>query len=128
MPFADSFSITVDPQVIDLISRMLAKQPKERITIPEIKVIFTYIYCIKIKINLNFYFYFSLWCLKRFFDTANKCENKNKLIFSLHPRSGREGLTLFFPISLLIPLKTSENLWFSNVFRGIKREHWEEKG
>ena len=27
--------------------------------------------------------------------------------------------------SLLIPLKTSENLWFSNVFRRIKWEHWE---
>ena len=30
--------------------------------------------------------------------------------------------------SLLTPLKTLENLWFSDVFRGIKREHWEEKG
>ena len=30
--------------------------------------------------------------------------------------------------SLLIPLKTSENQKFSDVFRGIKREHWEEKG
>ena len=30
--------------------------------------------------------------------------------------------------SLLTPLKTSENLWFSDVFRGIKREHWEGKG
>ena len=30
--------------------------------------------------------------------------------------------------SLLIPLKTSENLWFSDVFRGIKSEHWEEMG
>ena len=29
--------------------------------------------------------------------------------------------------SLLIPLKTSENLWFSDVSRGIKRKHWEEK-
>ena len=37
-------------------------------------------------------------------------------------------LTLFFPMFPLIPLKTSENLWFSDVFMGIKREHWEEKG
>ena len=28
---------------------------------------------------------------------------------------------------LLIPRKTSEHLWFSQAFRGIKREHWEEK-
>ena len=34
-------------------------------------------------------------------------------------------LTHFF---LMIPLKTSENLWFSGVFREIKREHWEEMG
>ena len=27
----------------------------------------------------------------------------------------------------LIPLKTSENKRFSDIFRGIKREHWEEK-
>ena len=30
--------------------------------------------------------------------------------------------------SLWTPLKTSENLWFSDVLRGIKRGHWEEKG
>ena len=34
-----------------------------------------------------------------------------------------ELLTLLFPIIPLIPLKTSENPWFSDVFRGIKREH-----
>ena len=28
----------------------------------------------------------------------------------------------------MIPLKTSENLLFSDVFRGIKRERWEGKG
>ena len=28
---------------------------------------------------------------------------------------------------VLPALKTSENLWFS-VFRGIKKEHWKEKG
>ena len=28
---------------------------------------------------------------------------------------------------LLMPLKT-EKLWFSDVFRGIKTEHWDEKG
>ena len=60
--------------------------------------------CIEIKINLNFYFHTSLWCLKRFYeglkglhktfrDTTTKCENKKfKLIFSLRPGSGREGL------------------------------------
>ena len=37
------------------------------------------------------------------------------------------ALTLSFPIFFLIPLKSSENLLFSNVFREIKREHWEEK-
>ena len=30
--------------------------------------------------------------------------------------------------SLLISLKISENQKFSDVFRGIKKEHWEEKG
>ena len=30
--------------------------------------------------------------------------------------------------SLLTPLKTSENQRFFDVFRGIKREYWEEKG
>ena len=29
---------------------------------------------------------------------------------------------------LLIPLKILANQKFSNVFRGIKRKHWEEKG
>ena len=38
-----------------------------------------------------------MWCLKRFYEdlkgTTNKCENKTlKLIFSLRPGSGREGL------------------------------------
>ena len=37
-------------------------------------------------------------------------------------------LTLFFPMVPFDPPKTSENLWFPNLFRGIKREHWEEKG
>ena len=40
-------------------------------------------------------------------------------------------VAIFNPYScqcfLLIPLKTSEKLWFSDVFRGIKREHWHEK-
>ena len=26
------------------------------------------------------------------------------------------------------PPENIRNLWFSDVFRGIKREHWEEKG
>ena len=30
-----------------------------------------------------------------------------------------------FPLD---PPEISENLWFSDIFRGIKREHWEEKG
>lgn len=56
---------------------------------------------IKMKINL-FYFLTSLWFLKRFYRrlqitfwiTTSKCENKSlfKLIFSLLPRLGREGL------------------------------------
>ena len=34
----------------------------------------------------------------------------------------------FLPnVPILIPLKISENPRFSDVFRGIKREHWEEK-
>ena len=36
--------------------------------------------------------------------------------------------TFSFQCSLLIPLETSENQKFSDVFRGIKREHWEGKG
>ena len=31
-------------------------------------------------------------------------------------------------VSFLYPLKTSENLWFSYVFRGIEMEHWREIG
>ena len=27
-----------------------------------------------------------------------------------------------------LPLQTSENLWFCDAFREIKREDWEEKG
>ena len=39
-----------------------------------------------------------------------------------------EYLNPFLPkCSLLITLKTV-NLWFSDVFRGTKKEHWEEKG
>ena len=38
------------------------------------------------------------------------------------------NLTFFFPMLPFDPLKTSESLWFSDVFKGIKREHWEEKG
>ena len=26
------------------------------------------------------------------------------------------------------PTEISENLWFSDVFRGIKREQWQQKG
>ena len=37
------------------------------------------------------------------------------------------SLTFFSQYSLLIPLGISENLWFSDVSRGIKREHWEER-
>ena len=37
-------------------------------------------------------------------------------------------LTHFFPMSPFDPLKTSENQRFSDVFRGTKTEHWEEKG
>ena len=60
---------------------------------------------IKLKINLNFYLHTSLWYFKRFYEgfkglqkifwgTANKCKNKNfKLIFSLFPGPGREGLS-----------------------------------
>ena len=32
------------------------------------------------------------------------------------------------PDDLLIPLKTSENQNFNDVFRGIKRENWGKKG
>ena len=49
----------------------------------------------------------------------NKLKN---IVFNMSP-----CLTLFFTCSLLIPLKTSENQKFSDVFRGIKRENWEEK-
>ena len=37
-------------------------------------------------------------------------------------------LSLYFPLFPLIPLKKSENQRFSDVFRGIRREHWEVKG
>ena len=26
------------------------------------------------------------------------------------------------------PLKTSENLWFSDIFRGVERDQWHEMG
>ena len=32
------------------------------------------------------------------------------------------------PGNIRKPKETSENQRFSNVFRGIKRENWEEKG
>ena len=31
-------------------------------------------------------------------------------------------------LPVLYPLKTSENLWFSGVFRGMKWDHWPEIG
>ena len=34
-------------------------------------------------------------------------------------------LTRFFPVFPLDPLKTSENVWFSDVFMAIKRKQWE---
>ena len=56
-------------------------------------------------------------------------ENKRmQLITSLPILLQLELLTLSFPIIPLISLKTPENPWFSDVFRGIKREHWEGKG
>ena len=38
------------------------------------------------------------------------------------------SLTLFFPMFPFDPLKTLENLWFSDVLRGTKKGNWEEKG
>ena len=38
--------------------------------------------------------------------------------------NGVSVLTLIFP---MFPFDPPENPWFSDVFRGIKREHWEEK-
>ena len=35
----------------------------------------------------------------------------------------------FFPsVIFLTPLKISENLWFTDVFRVIERDHWHEMG
>ena len=46
------------------------------------------------------------------------------LIQALTGRLFEEEINPFLPnVPFLIPLKTSENLWFSDVFRGIKREH-----
>ena len=65
---------------------------------------------------------------------CNKLSLRNedtKCVHTLHGQYMRKVahvLTFFFPMFPLIPLKTTENLWFSDVFRGIKREHWEEKG
>ena len=36
-------------------------------------------------------------------------------------------LNLFFPKFSIDSSGTSENLWFSDVFRGIKRELWRER-
>ena len=33
-----------------------------------------------------------------------------------------------FNVLFLYPLKTSENLWFSDVFRGIETGHWRKMG
>ena len=38
------------------------------------------------------------------------------------------SLTHFCPMSFLYPLKTSENLWISDVFRGIVMWHWAKMG
>ena len=65
--------------------------------------------CIKIKINWNFCPHTSLWHLKRFceglkgllktiWDTANKCESRNLLIFFLRTGSGRGGLCFTFMV------------------------------
>ena len=61
--------------------------------------------CSKINVSLNLYFHTSLWFLKRFYEglsglhktfwgTTRNC----KLIFSLHPGSGREGLNSVYLI------------------------------
>ena len=55
--------------------------------------------------------------------TRSECTLDGELAFE-----NSDILSLSSQFSLLIPLKTSENLWFSDVFRGIKMEHWEEKG
>ena len=36
-------------------------------------------------------------------------------------------LTIFYPIFSFDPPANIRNLWFFDVFRGIKKEHWEEK-
>ena len=39
----------------------------------------------------------------------------------------KEGLFLM-KFNPFLPHQTSENLWFCDAFREIKREDWEEKG
>ena len=55
----------------------------------------------------------------------------NMRIQKLYHRSKGRRILLktFFPNApFLYPLEILENLWFSDVFRGIKREHWEQMG
>ena len=52
-------------------------------------------------------------------NTRTRCEICSKLTIKTPERR--------FQCSLLIPLKTSENQRFSDIFRGIKREHWKRR-
>ena len=39
------------------------------------------------------------------------------------------NINLFWPNApFLYPMKMPENLWFSDVFKGIKRKHWAKTG
>ena len=65
---------------------------------------------------------YKLWisCDRSFVHKTNYFFRQQSHKFSPSPFSSK--------CSLLISLKTSENLWFSDVFREIKRDHWGEKG
>ena len=82
------------------------------------------------------FFLYLLQVRSRSSNTAFKGAPKSCFTLSLYlvielestENSFRFALTLYFPMFPFDPLKISENQRFSDVFRGIKREHWEVKG
>ena len=48
------------------------------------------------------------------------------IIMLYNLKHSRRNFTFLATVHSLYPLKTSENLWFSGVFKGIERDHWHE--
>lgn len=56
-------------------------------------------------------------------------ENFPHVDIFLNKGGGNSILISIYPFQTnSLPLKRLESVWFSKVFRGIKREHWQEMG